>query len=150
MNAAQTGKRPFSHFRNESFVTNRKWTPRPGFIFNRFHTTFESCIPPEYLCTRKTIIPIHLSHHFHSLSCSSPEFKTEFNVRSLLHAAVTTSSLPAQHGAVFPVMLSVGRCGVARLQMKFGHTDGMHCIIDVTSMFVKIKSVALYNCQTVF
>jgi len=42
----------FPHFCNESLVTNRKWTPRPGFIFNRFHTTFESCIPPEYLCTR--------------------------------------------------------------------------------------------------
>jgi len=47
-------------------------------------------------------------------------------------------------------MLSVGRCGVARLQMKFGHTDGMHCIIDVTSILVKIKSVALYNCWTVY
>jgi len=42
-------------------------------------------------------------------------------------------------------MLSVGRCGVARLQMKFGHMDGMHCIIDGTFILVKIKSVALYN-----
>jgi hypothetical protein len=57
-------------------------------------------------------------------------------------------SLPAQHGAVFPVMLSVGRCGVARLQTKFGHMDGMHCIIDGTSVLVEIKSVALYNCRT--
>ena len=47
-------------------------------------------------------------------------------------------------------MLSVGRCGVARLQMKFGHMDGMHCIIDVTSILVKIKSVTLYNCRTVY
>ena len=28
--------------------------------------------------------------------------------------------------------------------------DGMHCIIDVTSILVKIKSVALYNCRTVY
>ena len=34
--------------------------------------------------------------------------------------------------------------------MKFGHMDGMHCIIDGTSVLVKIKSVALYNCQTVY
>ena len=47
-------------------------------------------------------------------------------------------------------MLSVGRCGVARLQMKFGNMDGMHCIIDSTSILVKIKSVALYNCRTVY
>ena len=47
-------------------------------------------------------------------------------------------------------MLSVGRCGVARLQMKYGHMDGMHCIIDITSILVKIKSVALYNCRTVY
>jgi len=44
----------------------------------------------------------------------------------------------------------MGRCGVARLQMKFGHMDGMHCIIDGTSVLVKIKSVALCNCQTVY
>jgi len=44
----------------------------------------------------------------------------------------------------------VGRYGVARLQMKFGHMDGMHCIIDVTSILVKIKLVALYNCRTVY
>jgi hypothetical protein len=44
-------------------------------------------------------------------------------------------SLPAQHGAVFPVILSMGRCGFARLQMKFGHMDGMHCIIDGTSIW---------------
>jgi len=42
-------------------------------------------------------------------------------------------------------MLSVGRCGVARLQMKFGRMDGMHCIIYGTSILVKIKSVALYE-----
>ena len=47
-------------------------------------------------------------------------------------------------------MLSVGRCGVARLQMKFGHMDGMHCTIDITSILVKIKSVELYNCRTVY
>ena len=46
-------------------------------------------------------------------------------------------------------MLSVGRCGVARLQMKVGHMDGMHCFLDSTSILVKIKSVSLYNCQTV-
>ena len=50
-------------------------------------------------------------------------------------------SLLAQHGAVFPVMLSVGRCGVARLQMKVGHMDGIHCFIDSISIFVEIKSV---------
>ena len=47
-------------------------------------------------------------------------------------------------------MLSVGRCGVVRLQMKFGHMDGIHCIIDGTCILVKIKSVALYNCRTVY
>ena len=47
-------------------------------------------------------------------------------------------------------MLSVGRCGVARLQMKVGHMDGMHCFIDSTSILVKIKSVSLYNCRTVY
>ena len=41
-------------------------------------------------------------------------------------------------------MLSMGRCGVARLQMKVGHIDGMHCFIDSTSILVKIKSVTLY------
>ena len=47
-------------------------------------------------------------------------------------------------------MLRVWRCGVVRLQMKFGHMDGMHCILDGTSILVKIKSVALYNCRTVY
>ena len=47
-------------------------------------------------------------------------------------------------------MLSVGRCGVARLQMKVGHIDGMHCFIDRTSVLVKIKSVSLYSCRTVY
>jgi len=41
-------------------------------------------------------------------------------------------------------MHSVGRCGVIRLQMKFGHVDGMRCFIDSTSILVKIKSVSLY------
>jgi len=59
-------------------------------------------------------------------------------------------SLPAQRGAVFPVVLSVGRCGVARLQMKVGHMDGIHCFIDSTSVLVKIKSVSLYDCRTVY
>ena len=27
--------------------------------------------------------------------------------------------------------------------------NGMHCFIDSTSILVKIKSVSLYNCQTV-
>jgi hypothetical protein len=44
----------------------------------------------------------------------------------------------------------VGHCSVARLQMKAGHMDGMHCFIDGTSILVKIKSVSLYNCQTVY
>jgi len=47
-------------------------------------------------------------------------------------------------------MLSVDCCGVARLQMKDGHMDGMHCFIDSTSILVKIKSVSLYNCRTVY
>ena len=47
-------------------------------------------------------------------------------------------------------MLSVGRCDFARLQMKFGHMDGMHCFIDSTSILVKIKSVSLCNCRTVY
>jgi len=34
--------------------------------------------------------------------------------------------------------------------MKFGHMDGMHCILVGTSILVKIKSVALYNCRTVY
>jgi hypothetical protein len=34
--------------------------------------------------------------------------------------------------------------------MKVGHMDGMHCFIDGTSILVKIKSVALYNCQIVY
>ena len=58
--------------------------------------------------------------------------------------------LPAQHGAVFPVMLSMGHCCVARLQMKIGHMDGMCCFIDSTSLLVKIKSVSLYNFRTVY
>jgi len=44
----------------------------------------------------------------------------------------------------------VGHCGVARLQMKVGHMDGMHCFIDSTSILVKIISASLYNCQTVW
>jgi len=28
--------------------------------------------------------------------------------------------------------------------------DGMHCFIDSISVLVKIKSVSLYNCQTVY
>ena len=47
-------------------------------------------------------------------------------------------------------MLSVGRCGVARLQMNVGHMDRMHCFIDSTSILVKMKSVSLYNCRTVY
>ena len=47
-------------------------------------------------------------------------------------------------------MLSVGCCGVATLQMKVGHMDGMHCFIDSTSILVKIKSVSLCNCRTVY
>ena len=47
-------------------------------------------------------------------------------------------------------MLIVGRCGVAKLQMKVGHMDGMHCFLDSTSILVKIKSVSLYNCRTVY
>jgi len=47
-------------------------------------------------------------------------------------------------------MLSVGRCGVARLQMKVGHMDGMHCFIDSTSILIKIKAVLLYNFRTVY
>ena len=47
-------------------------------------------------------------------------------------------------------MLSVGHCGVARLQMKVGHMDGVHCFIDSISILVKIKSVSLYNCRTVY
>jgi hypothetical protein len=34
--------------------------------------------------------------------------------------------------------------------MKFGHMDGRHCIIDNTSILIKIKSFALYNCRTVY
>ena len=34
--------------------------------------------------------------------------------------------------------------------MKFGNMDGMQCIIDGTSILVKIKLVALYNCRTVY
>jgi hypothetical protein len=37
------------------------------------------------------------------------------------------------------IMLSVGRCGVARLHMKLEHMDGMYRIIDGTSFLVKIK-----------
>jgi hypothetical protein len=44
-------------------------------------------------------------------------------------------------------MLSVGRCGVARLQVKVVHVDGVRCFTDGTSILVKIKSVALYTCQ---
>jgi len=47
-------------------------------------------------------------------------------------------------------MPSMGCCSVARLQMKVGHMDGMHCIIDSTSILVKIKSVSLYNCRTLY
>ena len=63
-------------------------------------------------------------------------------------------STRAGHGesssiGVFPVMLSVGGCGVAGLHMKVGHMDGMHCFIDSSSILVKIKFVSLYNCRTV-
>ena len=34
--------------------------------------------------------------------------------------------------------------------MKVGHVDGMHCFIDSTSVLVKIESVSLYNCWTVY
>ena len=44
----------------------------------------------------------------------------------------------------------MGCCGVATLQMKVGHMDGMHCFIDTTSILVRIKSVSLYNCRTVY
>ena len=45
-------------------------------------------------------------------------------------------------------MLSVGQhCGVARLQMKVRHMDGMLCFIDSPSVLVKIKSVSLHNCR---
>ena len=46
-------------------------------------------------------------------------------------------SMRAGHG--------VGRYGVARLQMKVGHMDGMHCFIDSTSILVKIKSGSFYR-----
>ena len=32
-------------------------------------------------------------------------------------------------------MFSVGRNGVARLQVKVGHMDGMHCFTDSTSKY---------------
>jgi hypothetical protein len=51
---------------------------------------------------------------------------------------------------LIPVMPSVGRCGVVRLQMKFGHMDGTHYNIDGTSILAKIKSAVLYNCRTVY
>ena len=47
------------------------------------------------------------------------------------------SPVPSQHGAVFPVMLSVGCCSVVRLQMKVGRMDGMHCFIDSTLSWSK-------------
>jgi hypothetical protein len=81
-----------------------------------------------------------------SLSCSFPEFKT-YSLSAPCHYCDHVLSLPAQYGAVFPVLLSVGRCGVGRLQKKVGHMDGMHCFIAGTSILVKIKSVSLYNCQ---
>ena len=90
-----------------------------------------------------------MSHQFHSLSCRFPEFKTECSLSAPCRYCDHVLSLLAQHGAVFPVMLSVGRCGVARLQMKVGHMDGMHCFKDSTSILVKIKSVS-YNCRTVY
>jgi len=34
--------------------------------------------------------------------------------------------------------------------MKVGHMDGMQCFIESTSILVKIKSVSLYNCRTVY
>ena len=36
--------------------------------------------------------PVHLSHQFHNLICSFPEFQTKFNVRSMLHAATLNTS----------------------------------------------------------
>ena len=47
-------------------------------------------------------------------------------------------------------MLSVGSCGVARLQMKVGHMYGLYCFIDSTCILVKIKSVSLYDCRNVY
>jgi len=43
----------------------------------------------------------------------------------------------------FPVMLSVGRCGVARLQMKVGHMDGMHCFIALHHFYLGQNKISL-------
>jgi hypothetical protein len=55
-----------------------------------------------------------LSHHFHSISCSFPEFKTEFNVRSLLHAATVTTSSHYLHNMA-SYFLSCSAWGIAML-----------------------------------
>ena len=78
-----------------------------------------------------------------------PSLKKEFNVRSLLHAATVTTSTHYLHNMT-PYFPSCSAWGVARLQMKVGHMDGIHCFIDSTSILVKIKSVSLYNCRTVY
>lgn len=56
---------------------------------------------------------------------------------SLYHCCVL--SLPIQHGAVFPIMLCVERCGAVRLDMKVGCMNNMHCLMNGIS-----------KCQTVY
>ena len=66
------------------------------------------------ICARDKEISPYTSHHFHSLSCSSPKFKTEYNVHSLLHAATMTTSSHYLHNMA-PYFPSCSAWGVAVL-----------------------------------
>jgi hypothetical protein len=52
-----------------------------------------------------------------------PRLKQNLMFSVTFHSFDNILSLPSNHGAVFPFMLSGGRCGVARLQNKFGHIE---------------------------
>ena len=72
-------------------------------------------------------------------------------VRTYLHKLICSTGypkkcLPLEEEALYFLTI----LPVARLQMKVGHMDGMHCFIDRTSILVKIKSLLLHNCRTVY
>jgi len=130
MHAAQTGKRPFSftflplithqppfsqshtfflysfsHFRNESLVTNRKWTPGLA----------SSSVVSKPLLNRAYLLNICArDKQLYPYSYSFPEFKTEFNIRSPLHPPSVNTSYHYLHNMA-PYFPSCSASGVAVL-----------------------------------
>ena len=85
------------------------------------------------------------------------------HVLSLLYAATVTTSSHCPMPLLWPRPLTTvttwrrisrhaerGALRCCQLQMRVGHMNGMHCFIDSTSTLVKIKSVSLYNCRTIY